>query len=146
MAKSNTVDSYIDTVGEYFDRLPALPRNAKEVVVSIVPWLALIFGIIGIALSIVSFGIFSFLSPVLLLTGSKTAGSGIILVLLSLVSSIFLLLGFPGTQKRQEKGWKWVFYSEVVSLIADIVTISLSGIVLSLIGFYFLYQIRKLYK
>jgi hypothetical protein len=146
MAKNNSVDSYIDVVGEYFKRLPELPRGGREAVVAITPWLALIFGIIGVLAALAGLGIFTFLGSLALVTGARGAGSGLIVVLLGLISSVILLVAFPGTQKRQEKGWKFIYYSEVVGLITDIVTLSLLGVIAALIGFYFLYQIRSYYK
>jgi len=146
MAKNNSIDSYIDMVGEYFKKLPSLPKNAQSSIAGITPWLALIFGILGVATALVGLGIFSFLSPIALMTGIRGTGSGLIIVILGLVSSALLLASFPGTQKRQEKGWKLIFYSQVVSLVADLVTLSLGGVLFSLIGFYFLYQIREYFK
>jgi hypothetical protein len=146
MAKNNSVDSYIDVVGEYFKKLPELPRGGREAVVAITPWLALIFGIIGVLAALAGLGIFTFLGSLALVSGARAAGSGFIVVLLGLVSSALLLLAFPGTQKRQEKGWRFVYYSEVVGLISAIVRLDLLGIVAVLIGFYFLYQIRSYYK
>jgi hypothetical protein len=146
MAKNNSVDSYIDIVGDYFKKLPELPRGGKEAVVGITPWLALIFGILGVLTALAGLGIFTFLGSLAVVTGARGAGSGFIIVLLGLISSALLLFAFPGTQKRQAKGWKLIYYSEVVGLVADIISLSLVGVVFALIGFYFLYQIRSYYK
>lgn len=145
MAKNNSIDGYIDMVGEYFKKLPSLPKNAQSSIAGITPWLALIFGILGVATALVGLGIFTFLAPALL-TGVRGTGQGFIIVILGLVSSFLLLVSFPGTQKRQEKGWKFIYYSQVVSLVANAVTLSLGGVLFSLIGFYFLYQIREYFK
>lgn len=146
MAKNNSIDGYIDMVGEYFGKLPSLPKNAQSSIAGITPWLALIFGILGVATALVGLGVFTFLAPLALLTGVRNTGSGFIIVILGLISSALLLAAFPGTQKRQEKGWKFIYYSQVVSLVADVVTLSLGGVLFSLIGFYFLYQIREYFK
>jgi len=146
MAKNSSIDSYIDMVEGYFEKLPALPKNAQSSIVSITPWLALIFGILGVATALVGLGVFTFLAPLALLTGIRSTGQGFIIVILGLVSSLFLLASFPGAQKRQEKGWRFIYYSQVVSLVADVVTLSLSGVIFSLIGFYFIYQIRGYFK
>lgn len=145
MAKNNSMDSYIDMVGDYFKKLPELPKGGRDAVVSITPWLALVFGLLGIATAAVGLGIFTFLAPIAMITGTRGAGAGFIIVLLGLISSVLLLMAFPGTKSRKEKGWKLVYYSEVVGLVADIVSLSLSGVLFALIGFYFLYQIRSYY-
>ena len=146
MARNNTVDSYIDVVGDYFKRLPELPRGGKEAIVGITPWLALVFGVLGVIAALAGLGVFTFLGSLAIVTGVRGAGSGFIIVLLGLISSVLLLIAFPGTQKRQIKGWKFIYYSEVVGLVADIISLSLGGVVFALIGFYFLYQIRSYYK
>lgn len=147
MAKrSNSVDQWIDRIGEYFKKLPELPRNGKDVVVSIVPWLALVFGILGLVGSLVGLGIFTSLAPLALFAGVRETNQAILIVLLGLVASVLMLAAFPGTQKRQEKGWRFLYYSEVVSLVLNVITVSLVGILFTLVGFYFLYQIRSYYR
>lgn len=145
-AKSNSIEGYIDMVDEYFKKLPQLPKNARDAIVSITPWLALIFGILGVAASLVGLGLFTFLSPLLMLGATRAFGTGYVTVILGLAASVLLLLGFPGTQKKQEKGWRMIYYSEVVNLLVAIISISLSGVLFSLVGFYFLYQIRSYYS
>jgi hypothetical protein len=146
MAKNNSIDSYIDMVGDYYKKLPELPKGGRDAVVTITPWLALIFGVLGVLVALGGLGIFTFLAPVAMISGVRGAGTGVLIVLVSLISSALLLAAFPGTKAHQEKGWKFLYYSSVVGLIADIVTLSLSGVLFALIGFYFLYQIRSYYK
>lgn len=140
--KKQSADSYIDLIGEYYAKLPNLSRNWQETIVQITPWLALIFGILGILGSVAALGIF----PIAVVAGAHTTGLGFILRLLTLVSSVLLLAGFLPTRKRLEKGWQFIFYSEVVGLIGAIIVLSLSQVIFSLIGFYFLYQIRGYFK
>jgi hypothetical protein len=146
MARNNSIDSYIDMVGEYFKKLPELPRRGREAVVVITPWLALVFGVLGVITALVGLGVFTFLAPLAMIVGARGAGAGFVIVLLGLVSSALLLMAFPGTKSRRMNGWKLIYYSEVVGIIADIVSLSLSGVLFALIGFYFLYQIRSYYK
>lgn len=146
MASNNSVDSYIDIVGDYFKKLPELPKGGREAVVTIVPILALIFGILGVATTLFGLGVFTFLAPIAMLSGVRETGSGFAVILLGFVASALLLIAFPGVRARKEKGWRYLYYSEVVGLVANIVSFSLPGILFTLIGFYFLYQIRSYYK
>ncbi|MDO8269589.1 MAG: hypothetical protein Q7T54_02875 [Candidatus Levybacteria bacterium] len=145
MAQNNTVDSYIDMVGEYFKKLPELPKGGKDAIVTITPWLALIFGVLGVVTALVGLGIFTFLAPIVMISGANGAGTGFVVVLFGLVSSALLLAAFPGTKAKKMQGWKLLYYSEVVGLIANIVSLALAGVLFTLIGFYFLYQIRSYY-
>lgn len=145
--KNNQIDQYIDVIGGYFKKLPQLPKDVRDILVSIVPWIALIGGIIGVAVTLVGFGVFTFLAPLAFLSGGGTdAGQGIIAVLLSLIASALLLVAFPGLSKLKTSGWRYLYYSEVVYLLGQVLSISLGGIIMSLIGFYLLYQIRAYYK
>lgn len=145
MAQSNTIDSYIDMIGEYFKKLPELPKGGKDAIVTITPWLALIFGVLGVITALVGLGIFTFLAPIAMVSGATGAGTGFVVVLFGLVSSALLLAAFPGTKAKKMQGWKLLYYSEVVGLIANIISLALAGVLFTLIGFYFLYQIRSYY-
>lgn len=146
MARNNSIDSYIDTVGIYFAKLPQLPKGGREAVVMITPWLALIFGVLGVITALVALGIFTFLAPIAVISGVSPAGAGFVVAILGLIASVLLIAGFPGVRALQEKGWKLIYYSQVAGLVADIITFSLGGVLFALIGFYFLYQIRSYYK
>lgn len=146
MTRKNSVDSYIDHVGEYFNKLPPLSKGGRDAVVTITPWLALIFGILGVVTVFTGLGIFTFLAPIAMISGVNGTGAGFAIVILGLISSALLLAAFPGTKARKQKGWKLLYYSEVVGLIANLVPLSLTGILFTFIGFYFLYQIRSYYR
>ncbi|OGH15501.1 MAG: hypothetical protein A3E68_02145 [Candidatus Levybacteria bacterium RIFCSPHIGHO2_12_FULL_39_39] len=132
---------------EWYSKLPALPRNWKDVIVQIAPWLALIFGIIGVLGSLVAVGLLTFLAPFILIGGGIGAASGgVIGAILALVASVLLLLAFPGTRARKISGWNLLFWSEVASVVSTIVALSVGGVVGALIGFYILFQIKSYYK
>ena len=132
---------------EWYSQLPALPRNWKDVIVQIAPWLALIFGIIGVLGSLVAVGLLTFLAPFILIGGGIGAASGgVIGAILALVASVLLLLAFPGTRARKISGWNLLFWSEVASVVSTIVALSVGGVVGALIGFYILFQIKSYYK
>lgn len=144
--RSNSVNQWIDMAGEYFKRLPELPKGGRDAVVTIVPWLALVFGGFGTVfggLALIGASIFP---SAMFFMGRGAVGQGIFLILLSLISSVLMLAAFPGAKSQKEKGWRLLYYSEVVSLVSSIVTLNLVGVLFNLIGFYFLYQIRSYYK
>lgn len=147
MAQLNSANQLIDTVGQWFAKLPPLPVKWREVIVSITPWVALIFGVLGVALSLLGLGVLTFLSPLVLLGGGLGAAtSGPIAAVLWLVSSVLLLLAFKGTKERKASGWSFLFLSEAVSLVSAVALFSVGGFVGSLVGFYILFQIKSYYK
>ena len=132
---------------EWFLKLPPLPKNAREALVKITPWIALIFGILGILAGLAGFGLLAAFSPFIAMgSGLNGAAGSLVSAFLALVASVFLLLGFPGTKNKKMQGWKMLFWSEVISVIGAVIAISLSGVVFSAIGFYLLYQIKSYYK
>jgi hypothetical protein len=140
------MNSLIDTAGEWFEKLPSLPKDAKELLVKITPWVALIFGVLGVLRGIAGLGILTVFSPLAMMGGVKVVGLGFISPLLWLISSALLLAAFPGANKRKTQGWNFLVYSEAVSLITNILAVSLSGVIFTLVAFYLIYQIRSYYR
>jgi hypothetical protein len=150
MAKKTKQDGIIGTMEGWFANAPDLPKNAREVLVKITPILAVIFGLLGIVLSLGGLGVLTFFAPFAVFGGAKemsSYGGGFVAALFWFVSSILLFAAFPGTSARKLGGWKLLFWSEMVSFIGSIVTFSIvSGIIGALIGFYLLFQIKSYYK
>lgn len=142
------MEEYIKMMEKWFAKLPALPANIKEVLVKIAPWLALVFGILGVLGSLAATGVVTALSPFMILGGGLgVATGGIVGALLALIGSVLMLLAFPGLRDRKMTGWKWSFYSESVSVVSLLVALNLVGAVIgALVGFYLLFQIKSYYK
>ncbi len=133
------MDEWVKTMEQSFAKLPALPANVREVLVKIAPWLALVFGVLGVLAS---------LSPFVALGGGVgVATEGVVGAVLALVGSVLMLMAFPGLRDRKIAGWKWSFYSELVSVVSSVVALNLMGAIIgALIGFYLLFQIKSYYK
>jgi len=142
MAARNDVFKQVE---EWFMKLPSLPKGGREAIVNITPWLALIFGILGVLAGLAGVGLLTALSPFMYLGGGRPAGA-ILSSILGLIGSALLLAAFPGTKSRKMQGWTMLFWSQVASLVSAVVAISLSGVIFSLIAFYLLYQIKSYYK
>jgi hypothetical protein len=142
MAKQKDVMAMAE---EWFMKLPALPKGGREAIVGITPWIALIFGILGVLAGLAGVGLLTALSPFAYMGGGHPVGA-IAASVIGLVASALLLASFPGTKARKMQGWTMLFYSEVASLVAAVVSISVTGVVFSLIAFYLLYQIKSYYK
>lgn len=135
---------------DWFMKLPALPKGGKEGIVTVTPWIALVFGILGILIGLFGFGIFTAFSPLMMMGGGMYhAGGGLLAAGLLLVSSVLLLLGFQGTHNHKLQGWNMLFWSNVVSTLGSLIAIfsgGLGGLIANLIIFYLLYQIKSYYK
>jgi len=140
---------FIDTMGEWFDKFPPLPKNWRDTLARIAPVLALIFGILGILVAIGGLGTLTFVSPLAVMGGAGgIVGMGIISTLIYLVASVVLLAAYPGLKAKKYSGWKLLFWNEVINLVGGVIGLHtvVSAIIGALIGFYLIFQIRSYYK
>jgi uncharacterized membrane protein HdeD (DUF308 family) len=136
---------------EYYAKLPALPKGATDFIVSIAPWLALVFGVLAILSGIAAFGFLSVLSPFAAVAGAtQYAFTGLLAALVLVVQGVVELLAFPSLKSRKVKGWNLMFLSLLLSVVSAVFYLSVFGVVQSLIGvligYYFLYQVKSYYK
>lgn len=146
----NSSDNIVDMLEQFFAKAPPLPPNVKDTLVNITPIIALIFGILGVLGSLSGLGLLTAFSPLAPLGGASAMssyGTGFLSALLWLASSVLMLAAYPGTKARKMEGWNKLFWSEVISAVSALVTLSLfSGLIGALIGFYLLFQIKSHYK
>ncbi len=146
---TKTTTDIMETMGTWFDKAPALPKTWRENLVKAIPVLTLIFGILGIILSISGLGIFTAASPFAYFGGATPLyyGNGFLTMLLYLIGYVLMLAAYPGTKGRKIKGWKLLFWSEAIFFVGGLISLSIvSAIIGALIGFYLLFQIRSYYK
>lgn len=141
MAEANKTD-LIRWMEEWFKKAPELPANAKEVLVTLTPWLALFFGVLGILAGFSAVGI----SPVALFGGIRSSAMMIVSGVLTIVASVMLLMAYPKTKERKIEGWRLLFWSAVVSVISSfVVGAVVSSLLWGLIEFYLLFEIKSYY-
>lgn len=138
----------IRSMENFFIKAPHLPANIREVLVKIAPWIALIFGILGVIAGLGLVGV----SPVAVLGGVGNSFLLVISGILTIISSVLMLMAFPKLQSHQYAGWRFLFWSEVVSFISSLLGIAdnpgsiVGAIIGALIGFYILFEIKSYYK
>lgn len=146
MAQKQTQE-WMGMMEDWFMKLPALPKGGKDAIVQITPWVALIFGILGVLGGLAGFGVLAALSPFIAMgNGFSGAAGSLVGAAFGLVASAMLLAAFPGTNKRKMQGWNLLFWSEGLSTVAAVLAFSLTGILVCLVGFYLLFQIKSYYK
>ena len=147
----NSLNQLGKTLDEYYAKLPALPKGVNDFIVSVAPWLALIFGVLAILSGVAAFGILSAFSPVAVVAGA--GGFAITAILASVVllaQGVIELLAFQPLKANKQKGWNLMFLSVILSVLSSVVTLHVgsvvSGLLGGLIGYYFLYQVKSYYK
>jgi len=147
MAQNNTVNSLMVSFEKAYAKLPPLPTGVKDFLVMVAPWFALIFGVIGVLGSLSAFGLSTVLSPLVALGGGVGVATSLMVVsLIGLVQSVMMLVAFPSLMKRKTFGWSLLFWSEVLAVISSVISFSVVGVVLTLVWFYFIFQVKSYYK
>lgn len=149
MSQQNKSTDIVAILEPYFAKAPALPKNAKEMLVKVLPWIALVFGLLGILGSISGLGLLTAFSPVAIFGGAEgmaSYGTGFIAAIFWLVSSALMLAAFTGLNGHKLQGWTLLFWSEVASAVGALLSFSLGGVLGVVIGVYLLYQVKSFYK
>lgn len=139
-------NSLIPMMEGWFKGFPKLPAGFVDFLVMIAPWLALVFGIMGILGSIAAFGFLGMVGPYAMMYGASRAGLWYVAVIGGLIASVFTLLAFPGLRDKKTNGWTMLFWAQVISVASSVVGINVGGIVGALIGLYILFQMKLRYK
>lgn len=149
----------------FFAKFPHIPEGGRKVIADIVPWLALIFGIIELLVLLGAGALTTLLAIPALFTGNVWVITTFVTVLLGLFSAILQLLAVNPLKAKMKKGWNYIFYvlligvvSTIVSIIgttlttsalyagAGIVSSLISGALGFLIGGWLLFEIRDQFK
>lgn len=140
-----------------------LPKDIKELLVKIAPWLALIGGILGL---ISAYNIWQWAHRVNRITEAFRVFDTVLpqqsvnLSLMFWVSiattvlfAVLALLAFPGLQAKKKVGWNLMFYSLLANIAYSVATLFYDGgnsflmtLVTSAVGLFILFQVRSHYK
>jgi hypothetical protein len=139
-----------DWLVNLLQKAPHLPNNFTDFLVTILPWLALILG----ALSLVGllFGglIATLFSPLTAITKGFFGILFYLSVIIGVITSVLNLLAFKPLVSKKKLGWDYLFYGFLLSSVVtalQIVTlrVSLSDLVIILLGVYLLFEVRHKY-
>lgn len=133
----------------FLKKAPALPKNIKEVIVTLAPWLEIVGVVLSLPalMAVIGFNAMMYGTPY---GGYYTANSGGSFSLASIfliAGLILMVLAIPGLFKRSRMGWNYVYYSVLLNAIYSLVTMQLFGLIVgTLISLYLLFQVRSYYK
>lgn len=138
----NSLDQVLTQAEGWFSKLPPLPKSWTDFIATIMPWVALLFGITGV---IGSLRFITMPTPFNMMGGMMGSTFGIVSILY-LVSSALLLASFAGLKAKKISGWKFLLWSEIANLISAIVIASAGAIIIAFVVFYVIFQIKHYYK
>ena len=129
-------------------KAPALPSNAKEILVKFAPWLEVVGAVFTLPaiFALLGFNAMMYGTPY----GYIAARSGFnfsISALFLIAGMVLMLLAIPGLFKRSKMGWNYVFYSTIVNAVYSLITFQIFGLIVgTLISLYLLFQVKSYYK
>jgi MFS family permease len=125
----------------------ALPAGVKEFIVNVSPYIVLVMAVVAIPVILAALGIMTILAPLAAMGGVHVGATGILSGLVSIVALAIELMAVPKLFARAKRGWELVFYASVLSLIGNLISFDIvGGIIGAIIGWYFLFQVKELYK
>jgi hypothetical protein len=136
---------------EVYAKAPALPKNATDVLVSIAPWLALVFGVLAILAGVGGLGLFTAFSPL----AYMYAGTGLSILLLvsaaiAIAEGVIMVLAFMPLKKRAIRGWNLLVWSEGLAIVSSVVSLRVGDVIWAIVGaaiaLYILFQVEPYYK
>ncbi len=162
------MEELIKSLDDVFGKkAPQLPKGAKEFLVSIAPWAALIGGILSL-LSVywmwhwahLANNLVNYANQISQAYGGPAVGDRLTIavwvgMLFLLVEGIIYLAAFSGLKARKLSGWTLLFYGVLVNIAYGIVMIFTSyggvgrfigALIGAALGFWLLFQVRHYYK
>lgn len=130
-----------------FKNFPKLSVKINNLIVLLGPYLVLIGGVLNILaiFSVFSAGQFIFYSFNSLTNFNPL--SYYIYIITTVLSGIMLIFSFKDLQEKKLFGWQLVFWSFNLSILTSFLTINIfGGILIALVSWYFLSQIRYNYS
>ncbi len=128
-------------------KLPLAPPGLLNGYMNVVPWIAIVFGVLGILISLVALVGSTVLGPLMVMFGA--AGTGFTLILASLLSLVIAALevagGFMMLQRRLT-GWWLLAASMIVSLLSSLLHVSAIGLIFWLIIAYIHLSVKPNYN
>ena len=132
----------------YFgEKAPALPEGIKEFIVNFGPWITLLMIIIALPAILAVLGLGTMAIPFSYLGGFQFGLRHTISMVLVGATLILEIIALPGLFKRKLSAWKLMFYVSLIAVVQSALTMNFSGLIIgSLISWYVLFQIKKLYR
>lgn len=127
-----------------------LPTKAKELIVSIAPWVIIVMLVFSLP---TVFGLLGFGSvlPGVSALGIKLGARYYFGLLVLLLQLILMGIAAPSLIKRQLKGWRLVYYANLISFVFALVSAYAFGnilwaIVTLAISMYIIFQVKSYYR
>lgn len=144
--------SYLNQLENFLDlylvkKAPPLPVGVKDFIVTVMPYLTVVFLILALPLILGLIGISALTLPFAAVAGIGTGFSYIAGVIVAIITLVLEIMALPGLFKRQQKSWTLLYYVALIGGVNSILSLNLWGLVIGTgISLYILFQIKSYYK
>ena len=120
-----------------------IPLGGREAIVRFGPWITVVLLILTLPLLLMALGLGTLFIP---FGGIGYASRLGMLSIFVFVEVGLMIAALPGLFARTRAGWRLLFYSQLVSIVYNVLSGSIvGGLLFGLIALYVLFQIRTLY-
>lgn len=133
-------------------KAPQLPKEWRELLVKVAPYLAIIGVVLGVPGVLALLGLGTFIVPLGtfggLVTGRPFLGFGYLINVLFLALMIVLeALSISPLFKRSKIGWRYMYFATLVGAVQNLINFNLGGLIIgTLLSLYLLFQVKEYYK
>ncbi len=120
-----------------------IPDAGREMIVRFGPWITVVLLILTLPILLFALGLGTILIPF----GGVGYASGFgVLAIFVVVEVGLMIAALPGLFARKMAGWRLLFYSQLISIVYNVLSGSIvTGLLFGLIALYILFQVRPLY-
>jgi hypothetical protein len=152
-----------------FKNAPKIPENGRKTIAEILPWIALVFGVLQLfavwglwGLTRVSNELIDWADQISKAYGGQGVGLSstdktfiYLGILVALVDAVILLLAFSPLKSGLRKGWDLLFLSGLISVVYAVVNLFIDArgfggflfsLLFSAVGFWILFQVKDKFK
>jgi len=130
-------------------KLPLAPPGLLEGYMRFAPWIAIVFGVLGVLLILVGLGLATFLTPLLIVFGGAQgvgfSGTLFLSLIVSLLSAALEVVGGYLMLQRRATGWWILGLGIVVSLLTNLVRGSILVLIVMALIAYIHLQVKPNY-
>ena len=152
----------------FVKKAPKLPEGAKRFIVTYLPYINLVFGVLALWAAWAIYNWANYASEVTdylnsysralggtdVVSRDLTVGLWLAIIVL-VIEAVLYIAAFAGTRDRKKSGWDLLFYALLVNAVYGVVVVFtsyggfgnlLGALIGTVIGLYFLFQIRSSYS
>ncbi len=137
----------IDIIGWFekiYSKLPSLSSELKTFVIRIIPFFTIVFGVLITLASVMDF-LGSAVISSFTLGGPQILQQLLVRSVLGIAQGIIMIFAYPPLKAGQQRGWRFLFWSQILWIIAAVISFN-PAVILGFLILYPLFQVKGHYR